>query len=199
MLRLRARALTRSDAVDHELRAEMDEHLDQLVAEYVARGMTPEAALEAARREFGSRDPPDGGIARGPRRRVLQHARAGSQLRRPPDAAHAGVRRRRGADHRARHRRDDGDVQRRLRRGAEAAAVRRRRPPRERLDHRAETRPAARVCRDGQRLRLQGAQPRLRGHRGAARRRQLQPHRAGRARAAERHRASPRTCSRSCA
>jgi len=54
MLRLRARALTRADAVDHELRAEMDEHLEQLTAEYVERGMTPEAALEAARREFGS-------------------------------------------------------------------------------------------------------------------------------------------------
>ena len=74
MLRLRARALTRSDAVDHELRAEMDEHLEQLVAENVARGMTPEAALEAARREFGSRHPlmEESREARG--RRDLQHA-----------------------------------------------------------------------------------------------------------------------------
>jgi len=54
MLRLRARALTRSDAVDSDLRAEMDEHLEQMVAESVARGMTRDAALEQARREFGS-------------------------------------------------------------------------------------------------------------------------------------------------
>jgi putative ABC transport system permease protein len=54
MLRLRTRALTRSDAVDDELRAEMDEHLAHLVAGHVARGLTPEAALDAARREFGS-------------------------------------------------------------------------------------------------------------------------------------------------
>jgi hypothetical protein len=42
---------------------------------------------------------------------------------------------------------------------------------------------AARLCRDGQRLRLQGAQPRLRRHRGASRGGQLQPHRPGGARA----------------
>src|SRR6187431_3612551 len=53
MLRLRARALTRSDEVDHELRAEMDEHLEQLTAEYVERGLPRAEALEAARREFG--------------------------------------------------------------------------------------------------------------------------------------------------
>ena len=53
MLRLRLRALARADAVDDELQAEMAEHLEQLAAEHMARGLTPEAALDAARREFG--------------------------------------------------------------------------------------------------------------------------------------------------
>src|SRR5438128_100553 len=53
MLRLRARALMRSDVVDADLGDEMREHLEHLVEEYVARGMTPDAARAAARREFG--------------------------------------------------------------------------------------------------------------------------------------------------
>ena len=43
----------RSDAVDHELGDEIGEHLEHLVDENLARGMTLEAAREAARREFG--------------------------------------------------------------------------------------------------------------------------------------------------
>src|SRR5215213_8999285 len=54
MLRVRARAMTKSDAVDDDLRAEMAEHVEQLAAEHQARGVTREAALAAARREFGS-------------------------------------------------------------------------------------------------------------------------------------------------
>src|SRR5256885_1077301 len=50
---MRLRALVRGDAVDRELADEMREHLDRLVDEHVARGLTPEAAREAARREFG--------------------------------------------------------------------------------------------------------------------------------------------------
>src|ERR1700730_9961073 len=53
MLLMRVRALVRSDAVDAELGDEMREHLERLVEESIARGMTPEAAREAARREFG--------------------------------------------------------------------------------------------------------------------------------------------------
>src|SRR5438094_10466583 len=52
-LRMRLRALMRSDAVDRELAEEMREHVDQLVANYAARGMTPDAARAAARQEFG--------------------------------------------------------------------------------------------------------------------------------------------------
>ena len=50
---MRARALLRSDAVDRDLDEEMREHLDHLVEEHIARGMTPDAARAAARREFG--------------------------------------------------------------------------------------------------------------------------------------------------
>lgn len=53
MLRLRLRALLRSDAVDADLRVEMREHLERLVDAHVARGLSPEAADAAARREFG--------------------------------------------------------------------------------------------------------------------------------------------------
>ena len=52
-LRLRLRALLRSDAVDRDLADEMHAHLDHLVDENIARGMTPDAARAAARREFG--------------------------------------------------------------------------------------------------------------------------------------------------
>jgi len=50
---MRLRALLRFDAVDAELHDEMRAHLERLVAEHVARGMAPEAARAAARREFG--------------------------------------------------------------------------------------------------------------------------------------------------
>src|SRR5262245_53690604 len=52
-LRMRLRALTRADAVDRELADEMREHVDHLVEEHVARGMTLDEARAAARREFG--------------------------------------------------------------------------------------------------------------------------------------------------
>src|SRR6185295_12311122 len=50
--RLPARALMRSAAVDDDLRSEMEGHLERLVQEHIARGLSPEAAREAARREF---------------------------------------------------------------------------------------------------------------------------------------------------
>ena len=53
MLRLRARALMRSAAVDDDLRTEMEAHLERLAQEHIGRGLSPEAAREAARREFG--------------------------------------------------------------------------------------------------------------------------------------------------
>jgi putative ABC transport system permease protein len=53
MLRLRLRALLRPDAADSDLDIEMQDHLQHLVEEHVARGMTIEQARRAARREFG--------------------------------------------------------------------------------------------------------------------------------------------------
>src|SRR5438445_11857466 len=50
---LRVRALVRSGAVDAELADEMRDHVERIVAEHVARGMSVEAARAAARREFG--------------------------------------------------------------------------------------------------------------------------------------------------
>src|SRR5262245_55196581 len=52
-LRMRLRALVRADAVDRDLAEEMREHFTHLVEENLARGMTPAAARDAARREFG--------------------------------------------------------------------------------------------------------------------------------------------------
>ena len=52
-LRIRLRALLRSDAVDRELADEMRGHFDLIVEDHIARGLTPGAAREAARREFG--------------------------------------------------------------------------------------------------------------------------------------------------
>src|SRR3954462_5385072 len=52
-LLMRCRALFHGDAVDRELADEMREHLERLTQEHVARGLTREAAIDAARREFG--------------------------------------------------------------------------------------------------------------------------------------------------
>jgi len=53
MFLMRARALWRADVVDRGLAEEMRAHLEQLTQEHVARGMTPQAAREAARLAFG--------------------------------------------------------------------------------------------------------------------------------------------------
>jgi putative ABC transport system permease protein len=53
MLLMRLRALVRGDAADRELGDEIRAHLEHLVAGHIARGLTPEAAREIARREFG--------------------------------------------------------------------------------------------------------------------------------------------------
>src|SRR5215510_7696632 len=52
-VRRRLRALLRPDAVDRELDEEMRAHLEHLAEEHRARGLSADAALEAARREFG--------------------------------------------------------------------------------------------------------------------------------------------------
>jgi len=52
-LRMRFRAMFRADAVDRDLSDEMRAHVEHLVEDYVARGMTLDTAREAARREFG--------------------------------------------------------------------------------------------------------------------------------------------------
>src|SRR5262245_59600439 len=53
LVRMRFRALVHSDAVDRDHADEMREHVDHLVEENVARGMTLDHARAAARREFG--------------------------------------------------------------------------------------------------------------------------------------------------
>jgi putative ABC transport system permease protein len=52
-LRLRVRALLHADAVDRELDDEIRQHLNVLIDEHIARGLSPEDARAAARREFG--------------------------------------------------------------------------------------------------------------------------------------------------
>ena len=53
ILRRRLRALIRADAADRELDEELQLHVDRLVEEHIAAGMSPGEAREAARREFG--------------------------------------------------------------------------------------------------------------------------------------------------
>ena len=53
MLWMRVRALFRAEAVDRDLDDEMREHLDHLIREHRAGGMTVEQARAAALREFG--------------------------------------------------------------------------------------------------------------------------------------------------
>src|SRR5688572_30338031 len=50
----RLRALTRRDALDHELDRELAFHVEQLTAELVAGGMPPDEARHAARRQVGN-------------------------------------------------------------------------------------------------------------------------------------------------
>ena len=52
-LPLRLRSLFRKDSVEHELNEELRFHLEKLIEEKVARGMTPEEARYAALRELG--------------------------------------------------------------------------------------------------------------------------------------------------
>ena len=53
ILRRRLRALIRADAADRELNEELQLHVDRLVEEHIAAGMSPGEARQAARREFG--------------------------------------------------------------------------------------------------------------------------------------------------
>ena len=53
VLTLRARSFFRRAAVERELVRELQSHLDLQVEEYVTRGMSPDAARQAALREFG--------------------------------------------------------------------------------------------------------------------------------------------------
>ena len=49
----RIRTIVRRRAMEHELDAELQFHLDMLAAEYVRRGASPEVALRTARQTFG--------------------------------------------------------------------------------------------------------------------------------------------------
>ena len=53
VLKLRVRSLLRRGAVERDLARELQSHIDLQIEEYVARGMAPEAARQAALREFG--------------------------------------------------------------------------------------------------------------------------------------------------
>lgn len=53
-LRLRVRSLFSGTAVDASMRGELQLHLEEQIDEYIARGMTPVEAREAALRDFGS-------------------------------------------------------------------------------------------------------------------------------------------------
>jgi predicted permease len=53
VLKLRARSLFRRTAVERDLARELQSHIDLQIEEYVARGMSPDAARQAALREFG--------------------------------------------------------------------------------------------------------------------------------------------------
>ena len=52
--RLRLRSLVRKEAADRELRRELAFHFEQLVAEHIEQGLTPDQAREAAHRAFGN-------------------------------------------------------------------------------------------------------------------------------------------------
>src|SRR4051794_7357377 len=49
-----ARSLVNRRAIDQQMRDEMEAHLAQATQRYVARGMSPRDARDAARREFGN-------------------------------------------------------------------------------------------------------------------------------------------------
>ena len=53
VLKLRARSLFRRAAVERELARELQSHVDLQIDDYIARGMSPDAARQAALREFG--------------------------------------------------------------------------------------------------------------------------------------------------
>ena len=53
-LRLRVLSLFSGTAVDASMRGELQLHLEEQIDEYIARGMTPVEAREAALRDFGS-------------------------------------------------------------------------------------------------------------------------------------------------
>lgn len=56
VLRLRVRTLTRRARVEHELDRELRAHLQDQIEEHIARGLTPEAARDAALAGFGGVD-----------------------------------------------------------------------------------------------------------------------------------------------
>ncbi len=184
ILHSRLRALVRPGTADRELDEELQLHVDRLVEEHIAAGMSPGEAREAARREFGGVQ-----IVEACRdaRRVMwignawQDVRYGVRLM----TARAGIRCRGDPDRRPRHRRHHCHVQRRLRRPAEAAAVRRSGSPGEHLGDGADPRAAARVRGRREHSRHPGGEPRLRGRGDPAPDRELQSDRRGRAGAPE--------------
>src|SRR5262245_9679063 len=53
VLQLRARSMFKRSSVERELQRELRSHIDQQIDEYVAAGMLPADARQAALREFG--------------------------------------------------------------------------------------------------------------------------------------------------
>jgi len=86
--RLRARSLFQRSTVERDLARELQSHVDQQIDEYVSRGMSPDAARQAALREFG-------GIARFQDEvRDTWHTSVVSDLRRDLRYSWRGLRRR---------------------------------------------------------------------------------------------------------
>ena len=73
---IRTRSLFGRNKVESELEAELGFHLEAQVDKYVRSGLTREEAQRRARLEFGGPGAGQGGLPRGPRRRVDRDATA---------------------------------------------------------------------------------------------------------------------------
>ncbi len=119
----RVRTIFRRPAMERELDAELQFHLDMQAAEYVRQGLSPDVARRHARRLFGGCRRHQGSRPRRLADAAARNLRAGRPLR-PPRFAHAArLRPRRRRHHGARHRRQHRHLQRRQRRRAGTAAL----------------------------------------------------------------------------
>ena len=128
---------------DDDLREELEAHLEMETAEYVRRGMRPDDARRKARLSVGRHHRRGGSRARTARPSVGRESRRRHQVRDARAPAQPDLRVRRRDHARAGNRREHGDLQRRARSVAQAAAASRRRsspllPPLDRLPNGAD-------------------------------------------------------------